>query len=304
MRSRTITVIGLALGLILFLGWAKPPYEWVNSGVNHREFWVNKRFNNQGKMDMVLAGDSRVLRGLSPSAMTEILSGRRIINYGFDANGYTSTYLEEIERTLDPVSDNRSVVLSITPQSLAPRASRRNGFLSLTQKGEFDLFVDRNLARYLEFFRPYELDYYWNKLRGIRKPMYVQNFRPDGWIASYKEPEDTLYQIRRYQGRFDNNKVSGKIVDRLIESVIKWHNQGIDVYGIRLPTSQPMLTLEDSVSGFDEASFKSAFVGAGGEWIDIPSGLYKSYDGSHLHEESARRLSKELARWIRNSEDD
>lgn len=302
MKNRTTKVIGIALGFIIFLGMVKPPYEWVNSGVNRKQFWINKRFDSEGKMDIVLAGDSRVLRGLSPSAISEFLPGRRIINYGFDANGYTAAYLEAIESTLDSLSDNRAILLSITPQSLAPRASRRNGFLSISQKGDYDLFVDRHLARYIEFFRPYPLEYYWYKLRGVRQTLYTQNFQPDGWIASYKEPEDTLYQIRRYQGRFDNNQVSDEIVNRLNKFVKHWSNQGIDVYGIRLPTSEPMLTLEDSASGFNESSFKIAFIDAGGKWFGIPSGLYKSYDGSHLHEESARRLSQELGRWIRNEE--
>lgn len=302
MKNRTIPVIGLALGLILFLGLVKPPYEWVNTGVNRKQFWINKRFDSEGKMDIVLAGDSRVLRGLSPSAMTEFLPHRRIINYGFDANGYTLAYLEAIESTLDSLSDNRAILLSITPQSLAPRASRRNGFLSLSQKGDYDLFVDRHLARYIEFFRPYPLAFYWYKLRGARQTLYIQNFRPDGWIASYKEPVDTLYQIRRYQGRFDNNQVSDEIVNKLYKFVKQWSVQGINVYGIRLPTSEPMLKLEEGASGFDELSFKNAFIEAGGKWFEIPSDNYKSYDGSHLHEESARRLSRELARWIRNEE--
>ena len=68
--------------------------------------------------------------------------------------------------------------------------------------------------------------------------------------------------------------------------------------GFRPPTTPAMLDLEERLSGFDEARFARRFEEAGGSWVALAREGWRSYDGSHLHEDSARRLSDELARAI------
>jgi hypothetical protein len=55
-----------------------------------------------------------------------------------------------------------------------------------------------------------------------------------------------------------------------------------------------MVALEAERSDFDEPAFAEAFERAGGAWLRF-SGSYHSYDGSHLREDAARALSRDVA---------
>lgn len=49
-------------------------------------FWLQKA-NAEARYDIVLLGDSRVYRGISPEDMAIVLDGYEILNFGFSANG-------------------------------------------------------------------------------------------------------------------------------------------------------------------------------------------------------------------------
>ena len=61
-----------------------------------------------------------------------------------------------------------------------------------------------------------------------------------------------------------------------------------------------MVALEKELSGFDEAAFVKRFKQAGGAWFSFSLDDYHSFDGSHLHRDSAVQFSKDLAKRIRN----
>ena len=54
---------------------------------------------------------------------------------------------------------------------------------------------------------------------------------------------------------------------------------------------------------FDYEFIKSEFIKNGGKWIDLNSNEYKTYDGSHLERESAEKLSKVIADYIKKTSD-
>ena len=295
--DRFVITVGIGLLLIILTGFLRPPAEWVQSGMNRAEFWVRK-VNSAGNYDFVIAGDSRTLIGISPSAMQTVLPGQRISNFGFDHNAYNGQYLEAIENHLDPESSSKTILLGITPQSLTPEAASRNGFLSLRSRTKSEILTHLYLAKYLDHFKsfdPYDLSGY---LRGKQRTKYIQHFDKDGFIASRKEPEDTMYQIRRYDGRFDSNLVSEFLVSQLTDYIRDWTSRDISVYGVKLPTAEPMDRLELEESGFDDAGFVARFEAAGGIWIELERGQYHTYDGSHLHENSAKKLSIAIAELI------
>lgn len=295
--DRCLITIGIGLLLILLAGFLRPPDAWVQSGMNRAEFWMHKVSSTED-CDVVIAGDSRTLIGISPSAMQTVLRSDRISNFGFDHGGYNRRYLEAIENRLDPKSKSKTIVLGITPQSLTPEAASWNGFVSLRSRTSSEILTDLYLAKYLDHFKsfdPYDLLSF---LRGKTLTKYIQHFDKNGFIASRKEPEDTMYQIRRYAGRFDNNQVSKFLVDQLLDHVKVWTSRGISVYGLRLPTTEPMTRIELEQSGFDHIGFVEGFEQAGGVWVELEPGQYHTYDGSHLHQNSARRLSVALAELI------
>lgn len=84
----------------------------------------------------------------------------------------------------------------------------------------------------------------------------------------------------------------------LLFGVIFLSLSGIDVYLLRLPTTSEMLQLENEQSGFDETFFRREIESSGGIWLDLPPADYNCYDGSHLHEASAKEYSIRLAKQI------
>lgn len=288
---------GAGLIAIVVVGFFRPPGELVGSGMNRAEFWMRKAQFETGS-DLVVAGDSRTLIGISPAAMQTILNGWRIYNFGFDHNAYNQEYLDAIENRLDPSSDKRSIVLGITPQTLTPEAAQWNGFVSLRSRTKAEIFAGMHLAKYLDHFKTFDSHDLLRYLRGRTPTKYIKHFGSDGWVASHKEPEDTMYQVQRYTGRFENNRVSPELVSQLLDYVSDWSSEGIAVYGMRIPTSQPMARLELEQSGFEHDKFVLNFEEAGGIWIELPDDSYHTYDGSHLDEESAKRYSAALAKEI------
>ena len=71
--------------------------------------------------------------------------------------------------------------------------------------------------------------------------------------------------------------------------------------GFRPPSTLAMEQLEDSLSGFNYSSFISKFKQNGGVWLTFSLKDYVSYDGSHLHYESANKFSKNLGLKIENT---
>ncbi len=67
--------------------------------------------------------------------------------------------------------------------------------------------------------------------------------------------------------------------------------QDISIIAFRPPSSIAMRNLEDSISGFDEEYIKRELEDMGVQWLDFREGDFNSYDGSHLHFESAKKLS-------------
>lgn len=293
-HKRTLHTLLLAGLFVLVSGLMSPPSPWINTGVGSDAFWLTKAFHSQ-QHDMILAGDSRVLKGLSPSAMANVWPSMSIFNFGFDHNAFTEAYLDEMERILDRSGAHPVMVLGISPQSLTLEAAQQNGFSSLRSLGRFDRFQRRYMSSLLVFFAPYNLYVWADALRGIPGFKYYQHHHEDGWVASRKEPEDPAYQIRRYQGRFDNNQVNDDMVRRLMNRVRQWTLEGIHVFALRLPTSPAMWSLENRESGFDSRLFIHSLEEAGGIWLEIDPFAYHSYDGSHLREDAAVRLSNDIA---------
>jgi hypothetical protein len=297
-RHRFTYALLLSAAAILLAGLAAPESPWINTGVPEEAFWISKAFRAR-TCDMILAGDSRVMKGISPAAMEKVLPSMKIYNFGFDHNAYTREYLLVLETLVDKTSPHKSILLGISPQSLTTEAARRNGFLALRKNDRFDRFEKRYLGPYLAFFKPYNIYLFADWVRGVPVAKYYQHHYSDGWVASYKEPEDPLYQVRLYRGRFADNRISPQMASQLLDFVHRWRQSGIMVFGLRLPTSPAMLALENRRSGFDQARFVHSFEAAGGIWLDFNPTGYHSYDGSHLRRDAAIRLSTELAHRIR-----
>ena len=195
------------------------------------------------------------------------------------------------------------MVLGVTPRSLTPLAQQNNAFCGQLIGSDQPEFADHALGRARWFLRPIGLD----RLRRLLVPKqrqyrYQHVFHPDGWVAGVMEPANPQLNLPDYSGFYDNNTVEPQIVQRVLGAVRRWSDRGIRVYGFRPPSTRKAWEIESRYSGFDEEAFAADFCTAGGIWIDVDVDGWSSYDGNHLHKESAMALSRQFGRRIRQIE--
>ncbi len=301
LSGRVVVALILTMVLGLTLGFAR--HEKM-TGLSPERFFVMKT-DWRNCADVVLAGASRVYRGLSPEEIESHLPGLRVLNYGFSAIGYSDSYLRAVENVLRNDGRRKIIVLDISPWGLTEGSVVDNGFMDYMGRSNKKKMMIRCFSPTLFFFRPVE---YRVGKRGIRVLLgrdknaehYFQDFRTDGYAPSYRVPEHPKEAAMRgvtrsYQGV---GPVSERLVDGLINTVADWTQKGIEVYALTIPTYPEMDELEDRLGRFDRALFIERFETAGGTWLYIEREGYHTYDGSHLHRDSALKLSREIGRRI------
>ena len=271
------------------------------TGVNPYKFWVEKT-QWQNIANVVIAGDSRTYRGVSPAILESYLSDLKALNYGFASAGYSEDYLNAIENVLSDTDKQKIIILCITPHSLTSSAASDNEFIEYYQKSDKDKFLLKTFGSFYGFFKPmtFERGQVTNLLNsGLKKTHYYEDYKINGWVASSKKPENPNEALEIYSRVFKKSgAVSTEIINGLIKRVEKWHEVGISVYGLRLPTSSEMVYLENKLTHFNEKNFIDKFENAGGIWLTLTQNKYHSYDGSHLRVDAAIQLSEDIARCI------
>lgn len=295
--------IGLAILITISIGYLRPDGDVT--GVPPDVFWATK-LDWRGCADVVIAGDSRVYRGISPSEMEQILPDTTVLNYGFSSMGYSEMYLKAIHDVLDPASARRVIILGINGRSLTQKASKDNGFVWHLERPLSERAFSRWLGALLHKFRPTDLLNH--KVPALlaekQEEHYYQHYRGDGWAACYKVPETPDEAIEAYRellDRDEENVVSDKIVNELLQAVTAWRKEGIEVYGFQPPCGPDLMELESRLTECDDSTLIARFEAAGGKWLRLPEQEYHTYDGNHLHRDEAVRFSRVLARALLTS---
>ena len=294
-RPERATIALLLAALVTLLLGATWPRDEV--GVFQDAFW-HRKVTWSGVADVVVAGDSRVYRGVSPSEMTEVLGGARIVNYGFSSNGYSQTYLQSLASILDPESEDRIIVLGITPFSLTDRAVDRNDFNRFHSSTATRRWAAEHLAPIHRLCTPIGFAALAKRAKGMR---YFEKFTDDGWVASRQVPENPRKAIAPYRAQFAATQVGEEHIQRVFDAVEEFVGAGVTVFALRPPSSGDMVALEDELTTYDTERIARGIRAAGGIWIDFPQDAYPTYDGSHLREDGARRFSRDLALAIREA---
>lgn len=267
--------------------------------IRKNRYWMVKA-NDQKSYAMVIGGDSRVFRGISPDHFESGFNGYEAYNFAFWSNGMGRVYLEGMEKKIDTASDLRMIILGVTPYSLTPKAARCEHYRWETGKPKEQVLQTLYLSRVQEVFVPYGVIELADKVRGRSKPAnYRIIYHSNGWVESYWIEPDTSYSARFYEDIFTDNAVSEEVIEVLLEFVERWTKMGIHVVGFRPPTSHTIRNLEHERGGFVEEDFVELFTAAGGIWIPLSPDAYQTFDGNHLEHQSAMRLSADLARLIR-----
>jgi len=298
-RDRTFRALSLAGILVLVMGSLRPDKP---QGISEKRFWATK-ISWHHCADMVLAGDSRVLGGVSPGEMENTLTGWRILNYGFASNLYVPEYLEAVEQVLDPESRKRVIVLGITPHSLMEDPDVTGQFFSLRSLSRKQIYFDMHFAPVLGFFNYMSFN---DALKGLFPSLIKahtrREFFADGWLAYDRQPPGEKKELKKYARAYQKIRVSAKMIAELNAFVARWTRTGIRVYSFLMPSCREMADLEEQYSGFDQRQFVEDFERAGGTWIDLDPHRYDSFDGSHLGRQAALEFSRELAGRVRKLE--
>lgn len=316
-KERIVSAILLSLvltGLVLIIkpaGIARMDTERVRS----RRFWVRKVFPGK-KFNMLILGDSRVYRGLSPGDMQSGLPGLSIHNFGFAAGGLNSEMYIAAEKLLDKQNMPNLVLLGITPLALTAgrkeyRILSKIGEASGNENEQFNLeskkpweeifqslYIDPFIKR-LQPFSPAALIRVASGAPERPENEYGENeYHDNGWMASNESPRDFGPTLKIYRDIYSTSGVSPALVEELLAWTREWNNKGISVFAFMMPCSKEMEELEKEMCGLNRKALKERFKDAGGIWLEVDSTLYYCYDGTHLTKESAARLSRDISKQI------
>ena len=265
-------------------------------GLHREEYdWIRARWH--GCADVVLVGDSRVMCGLAPAEMAPRLGGRRVLNLGLPAGRLNEPVLDAARAVLDPASARPAVVLGVTPSSLCSGTDAGvEAFLEQRRRIGEQTPLARGLARLSWPLDPISPPHMARLVFRVRsdKSTYTK-LHADGWLASTATPLRPRRELKNYARLMADSKVRPELVAGLLARTRAWTAAGIGVYGLRVPTTEAMIRLENDLSGFDEARFVRDFQAAGGVWIPTGQADYATYDGSHLCWQDAARFSRDLA---------
>lgn len=258
-------------------------------------FWTRKTFA-PAKYNMILMGDSRVYRALSPEIIETKLPGLKVLNFAYSNGGLNQVMFDAAEKKLASNSQPKIIVLGVTANSVTGYSAGNQQYIQeLTRPREevLERFYLNPVRYWFSSTSPEKLKQHFSAKAD--SAYYLNTYFMNGYVESEKYPADTTAAISSYIDDFKNYKVDSAHLNVLYKQVRKWSESGITVVGFVPPVSQSMRILEDTLGLFNEAAIKAGFEKASGHWFDINPGSYETYDGSHLTIESARRLSGKMA---------
>ena len=253
----------------------------------------------KGVARVVLAGDSRVYRGLDPEVFSDLL-GTSCVNFGFSSVGFDDRYMNAVEEVVDSRDVSPTIVLGVTAWSLTPLAAASNGFIDADKERAASLLPALWLARFdsvRHSLAPFDVELLFSNRPPSRATAdnYIQTYHLNGWVESDYRTRNSSRGLE--VARADHqagNRVDPRLVRGLAERVVRWRSRGWLVFAYAPPLPAEVESVIAALSGFDCNEVAKELSAAGAIWLDEGKGL-ETYDGSHLTGESARSLSNFLA---------
>jgi hypothetical protein len=262
-------------------------------------FWTRKTFA-PASYDLVILGDSRTYRSLSPEIMEDHLPGLEVLNFAYSNGGLNPTMFEAGENKLAKNDKPKIILLGVSANTVTGYSAPNTQYLQELNRPREELIERRYFNPVLYWFSatsPEKLKQYFSGKKDTA--YYRHRYFMNGYVESDKFPVDTVEAIPSYIKDFTNFKVEAENLNVLYRQVKNWSDSGIIVVGFTPPVSQPMRALEDTLGHYHQNEIRQGFENAQGHWIEINPNEYKTYDGSHVTIESAQRLSVKLAEAIK-----
>lgn len=262
-------------------------------------FWTLK-VHNKSKYNFLILGDSRTYRGIAPDEIEKVLSGFVVYNFGFSNGGLNSTIYNAAEKKLIDNDSKKIILLGVSAFSINDLSSSNEQYFQELTRPKEEVFERRYLGRFLNYFSSVTPLIVKNSIRQIKPEVsYISIYNDNGWVESEKTPSDTMEALPYYIKDFTLHTTNYQLVTEMCEKISFWRSKGIKVFAFRPPAATPIVALENLEGNYNEQLIKQKIELAGGHWIEIDPTKYKTYDGSHLPKNEARKLSQELAEKIK-----
>lgn len=274
------------------------------SKVSKQLYWINK-IHSQTLSNIVVGGDSRVTRGISPKKLTESLKHPVTCqNLGFHSAGYNKEYLNFLTSKLDTISLSKTVlVLGITPHSLSKEAKRNIQFKQYEQYDNYERLKLQKFEKLYSFITPYRIKEIIRPIFNIKATEEVlTTYYNDGWEEVFNSKIDTTSSLNAYKKIFNKNTIKDDDINDFITNLksIRNRNSNINIILFRPPSSYSMEKIENKYSKFNEASLKKQLEEIGINYYRFDNSKFESGDGSHLQPESAITLSNLIGQIVKN----
>ncbi|RLG88470.1 MAG: hypothetical protein DRO16_05065, partial [Thermoprotei archaeon] len=280
--------------LIIGVSFSVPDNEELLKQMFTRKVHSNKEYG------LVVAGDSRVYRGVSSNIIGKELN-MASLNLGFSSAGFNKTMFDLIDKKLKDKPGN-IIILGISPFSLTNQAIGNGHIKRVGNLKTEEVIEYLYLSKLMNIFVPTDPIKLWDNIFK-KKPApnnYVQKINVDeGWVASdYLQPNQ-YHALKSYKKTMTGTQVSEKTIEGLYDKIGDWVSEGYLVYGYIPPSSADIEELERQYVSFNDYDIAKGFIRAGGKWISLKDN-YTSFDGSHLDSTSAVNLSYEIANAIKS----
>jgi hypothetical protein len=295
LRNRTFGVLILCVPVVIIISLSKPNSLKTNNKVESDRFWTYK-VHSRKKFNMLIIGDSRVYRGISPQAISKVMPGIKISNFGFSSGILNNEMYSEAYNRIDQNSEHKIILVGISPGSLTDYENDHfHSIRKMTNSEIIDkMYINYFVSKFLTPIKPSEL---FSDETQLPPDNIKEVFYDNGWVASTSEESNHFKNLDSYKIFWETNKVSKSRINDLYLKIAEWTKNGVDVFTFRAPASKEIDSLENGLSGFNENELRDHIRKNGGHWIFLDSSYnrYQSYDGCHLNAKSAMLLSEDLA---------
>ena len=307
-RERVVWSLGLAVGLILLVAVVLPDELRSEALQRARQsrFFLRK-LGWEEKFDLVVVGNSRVYRGVSPEGMASVLPEYRIANLGFSAAGLTRELYDHAEKALATNGIRPVVVLGVDPVCFTDYCAENGCLREAKAKASpflssaFQLALDEQLDSFLPMTVREGLRYMDGRRRAVVdvEHRWTNRF---GWCASVcRNPKLLNMELKKRRQRREkaDTPARGDLLVLLENYVRRWVEHGYLVVLFRPPVHPETRAFENAVTQFDEQALIHSMQQAGGVWWYMDPSSYHTYDSSHLDQNSAIRFSRDLALFVK-----
>lgn len=280
------------------------------------DIYYNKCTEEAGSL---FIGISRAQQGLSPEVFKKQLNTKGfdepMINFAFNSyeSPYGEAYLDAIKKKLKPNTNNGLFILSVTPGSFVDFFTNEKDIQKMEKKsivGKVTDFTSNPNYNYImkcygfALYNIFGEDYKWenltthsngwNEVKIKNGPQKLSEEEMEAWAL------ETIYSNKK---REKTERISTYRINSFVKTIDYLKQRG-SVYIVRLPADPRLIELENNYwKGFNK-EMDSISQSNGVSYLNysIGSENFKSYDGSHLTSESAKKVSELISKDILNKE--